>query len=84
MPVWLSWLEGHPITTRLRVQFPDRAHTYITGSNPSPRVHSPWSGYGGNPMMFLSHTDASLSPFLSKSHEKISLDEDLKNNNPYD
>ena len=34
--MWLSWLEHHPMTKRLQVQLPVRAHTYTAGSIPSP------------------------------------------------
>ena len=60
-PVWLSWLEHHPITKWLQVRFPIQECTI-----PGLGVDDPWSGHmGGNESMLLSHICVSLSPFLS-------------------
>ena len=52
----------------------------VVGSTPSQGTYLIWACGGGNPSMFLSHTDVSLSPFLSlsKSNEKLSLGKDIK------
>ena len=52
-PVWLSWLECRPITERLRVRLPVRAHAWV----------GPQSG--GIQSMLFSRINVSLFPFLS-------------------
>ena len=65
--VWLSWLERQPVTKRLQVQFPARAHTWVLGLI---------LGLGVDRRQPI---DVSLSPFLSlKAMKKMSLGEDKK------
>ena len=60
---WLRWLERHPVTEGLRVQFPVRAHTYVAGLVPSPDMYDPWSG----PIWKATNRCFSLSLSLSKN-----------------
>ena len=57
-PVWLSWSGAVPQNERLQVLFLIGAHAWFLGSVLVGVC------VRGNQLMFLSHTDVSLSPFL--------------------
>ena len=65
-PVWLSWLEHHPVTERLWVQFPHRAHTYLH-LWVDPQSELVWEAT--NPCFSLASVFLSLPSSLSKSSE---------------
>ena len=81
-PLWLSWLEHHPVTERLWVWFLVWADKWGMGLIPSLGAWSPAQAhttpgpgaYGSNWLMLLSHINISFSPFLcpffSLSHKK--------------
>ena len=92
-PVWLCWLEHHPVTKMLQVRFLVRAHAWVAGLIPGPgaKVHNPQSGHviAGSGMYGMQPVCASLLrlclslclslfPPLSKVNEKRSLGEDKK------
>ena len=52
--VWLSGLSACLRTKGSPVQFPDRAHAWVSG-----QIHG-WGGVRGNRSMYLSHIDVSL------------------------
>ena len=39
-PVWLSWLEHHPLTKGLPIRFAVRAHAWVGGSISSPGAYN--------------------------------------------
>lgn len=72
-PLWLIWLESHPITERLWVGFLVRAHTSDAGSvlgqgkyGLGCRLTIPSPGtYRGEQLMLLSCINVFFSPVLS-------------------
>ena len=75
----VALLEYHPMNQKVAGWIPGQ-DTYIL------RLLPGWGRYGGIQLMFLSNIDVSLTLFLSfffslsKSSEKMSLGDDLKNN----
>ena len=68
-----------PYTKRLKVQFPARAHTHVTGSIPAQLRMRRHPIDFSLTSMSLSLSPLSLSPFsFSQSNEKMSLGEDKK------
>ena len=82
-PVWLSWLEHHPINKRLQVQFPVGAHAWVAGLIPSQgtMILIPICAcVGGNQLMLLSLIDVSLSlPLSLKAMKKKMSSGEYKN-----
>ena len=78
-PVWVSWLELHPVIRESHVWFPVRANAWVVGLVPD------WDAFERQPIdVSLSHWSfsSSLSPFLPLSLKSVimSSGEDKKVN----